>query len=96
MTARDRETSPLARDLLELLLVNADIASREKLPLCQDTGISVAFVSLGREVRIGGDLEEAIQEGIRQGYREGYLRNSVCDVLTRKNTGSNYRTWKDA
>lgn len=87
--ARDRETSPLAKDLLDLLLVNADIASREKMPVCQDTGISVVFVSIGSDLIIDGDLEAAVQEGIRQGYEEGYLRKSVCDPLTRKNTGTN-------
>jgi fumarate hydratase subunit alpha len=87
--ARDREESPLARDILELLLVNADIASREQMPVCQDTGVSVFFAEVGRELRIAGDLEAAIQAGVEQGYREGYLRMSVCDPLTRKNTGSN-------
>ena len=36
-----------------------------------------------------GSLEEAIQEGIRTGYGEGFLRKSVCDPVTRKNTGTN-------
>lgn len=87
--ARDKESSPLAKDLLDLLMVNADIASREQMPVCQDTGISVVFVSVGQEVVINGDLEEAVQEGVRRGYEEGYLRKSVCDPLTRKNTGTN-------
>ena len=87
--ARDNENSPLAKDLLDLLLVNADIASREKMPVCQDTGISVVFVSVGQDVWVNGDLEEAVQEGVRQGYDEGYLRKSVCDPLTRKNTNTN-------
>jgi fumarate hydratase subunit alpha len=89
VVARDRETAPLSRDLLELLLVNADIASREKLPVCQDTGISVFFAEVGRDLRIDGDLDAAIQEGVRQGYAEGFLRMSVCDPLTRMNTGTN-------
>jgi fumarate hydratase subunit alpha len=89
VVARDNESSPLAKDLLDLLLVNADIASREKMPVCQDTGISVVFVSVGQDAWINGDLEEAVQEGVRQGYDEGYLRKSVCDPLTRKNTGTN-------
>lgn len=89
VAARDRETSPLGKDLLDLLLVNADIASREKMPVCQDTGISVVFVSVGHDVRINGDLEGAVQEGVRLGYEEGYLRKSVCDPLTRENTGTN-------
>lgn len=87
--ARDREEAPLAKDILELLLVNADIASRENMPVCQDTGVSVFFVELGRELLVGGDLEQAIQDGVEQGYREGYLRMSVCDPLTRRNTGTN-------
>ena len=89
VAARDREVSPLAGDILDLLLVNADIASREKMPVCQDTGVSVFFVELGRELLVAGDLESAIQEGVRLGYRDGFLRMSVCDPLTRRNTTTN-------
>ncbi|GBE13014.1 L(+)-tartrate dehydratase subunit alpha [bacterium BMS3Bbin14] len=89
VAARDRETSPLARNVLELLMRNADIASRDEIPLCQDTGICTVFVTLGQEVHIAGDLGAAIQEGVRQGYEEGFLRKSVCDVMTRNNTGTN-------
>ncbi len=89
LAARDREISPLSRNILELLLTNSDIASREKIPVCQDTGIAVIFAFLGREARVGGDLAIAIQEGVRQGYSEGFLRMSVCDPLTRVNTMTN-------
>jgi fumarate hydratase subunit alpha len=89
VAARDRETSPLAENILDMLLLNADIASREMIPACQDTGICTIFVTLGQEVRIEGDLGEAIQDGVRQGYEEGYLRKSVCDPVTRQNTGTN-------
>jgi fumarate hydratase subunit alpha len=89
LAARDREKSPLAKNALEILVTNANIASREQIPVCQDTGIGVVFVSIGQEVNVEGNLEEAIQEGIRAGYDEGYLRKSVCDPVTRKNTGTN-------
>jgi len=89
LAARDRETSPLAKNVLELLLVNADIASREMIPACQDTGVCTVFITLGQDVSIRGDLERAVQEGIRAGYDEGFLRKSVCDPVTRKNTGTN-------
>jgi fumarate hydratase subunit alpha len=89
LAARDREKSPLAKNGLEILLTNADIASREQIPVCQDTGIGVVFVSVGQEVIVKGDLEQALQEGIRAGYEDGYLRKSVCDPVTRKNTGTN-------
>lgn len=89
LAARDREKSELAQNVLEVLLSNADIASRDRIPLCQDTGIAVVFVELGQDARINGSLDEAIQEGIRTGYEEGYLRKSVCDPLTRVNTLTN-------
>ncbi len=89
LAARDREESPLAKNGLEILIKNANIASRELIPVCQDTGIGVVFVSVGQEVNIEGNLEAAIQEGVRAGYEDGYLRKSVCDPVTRKNTGTN-------
>jgi fumarate hydratase subunit alpha len=89
LAARDREKSPLAKSGLEMLIINANIASRDQIPVCQDTGIAVVFVSIGQEVNVKGDLEGAIQEGIRAGYEDGYLRKSVCDPVTRKNTGTN-------
>ncbi len=89
LAARDREKSPLAKNALEMLVTNANIASREQIPICQDTGIGVVFVTIGQEVIVEGDLEQAIQEGIRAGYEDGYLRKSVCDPVTRKNTGTN-------
>lgn len=88
-TARNRETGELAGNILELLLTNAEIASRERIPVCQDTGTGILFLELGQEVHIRGDLNEALQEGVRLGYGEGYLRKSVCDPLTRQNTGTN-------
>lgn len=87
--ARDRETSPLAQNVLNILMVNADIASREKIPVCQDTGVAVVFVEIGQDIHVDGNLENAIQEGIKAGYEEGYLRKSICDPLTRVNTGTN-------
>jgi len=89
LAARDREQGELARHILDMLVTNADIASRERIPLCQDTGTGVVFLRLGQEVRIVGDLNAALQDGVKQGYEEGYLRKSVCDPLTRRNTGTN-------
>jgi fumarate hydratase subunit alpha len=49
----------------------------------------VVFVSVGNDLKVNGDLEEAVQDGVRRGYVDGYLRMSVCDPLTRKNTNTN-------
>lgn len=88
--ALEVEESPIGRDILERLIENARIAKDEQIPMCQDTGMAVVYLEAGQEVQfIGGSLEEAIQEGVRQGYTDGYLRKSMCDPITRKNTGDN-------
>lgn len=84
------ETSPVGKNILEKLVVNADIAKEERIPICQDTGYAVFFVEVGQEVYVDGNLTEAINEGVHQGYVDGYLRKSVvADPLDRVNTGDN-------
>ena len=79
-----------AKEILERIMENYEIADREDCPICQDTGVACVFVKLGQEVHIDGDLNEAIHEGVRRGYRDGYLRKSVVrDPLDRVNTGDN-------
>ncbi|MCL1853874.1 MAG: fumarate hydratase [Peptococcaceae bacterium] len=86
-----KETSALGRNALEQILENADIARREGLPICQDTGLAVFFVEIGQDVVVeGGELEEALHEGVRRGYHQGFLRQSVVDdPFLRRNTGDN-------
>ncbi len=87
---KEREISPLGKMVFEKILENAEIAEREKIPLCQDCGTAVVFVELGEDVKIvGGLLKDAINEGVAKGYKEGYLRKSMCDPLSRKNTQDN-------
>lgn len=84
------ERSASGREVLRQLLENADLARETGLPLCQDCGLAVFFVTLGEAVRLeGGSLGQAITDGMVRGYREGYLRKSSCDPFTRKNTGDN-------
>ena len=89
--AYEREEAGLSARVLGELIKNADIAQKEKMPICQDTGMAVFFVRLGQEVYIeGGLLADAISEGVRRGYQEGYLRKSVVlDPIRRGNTGDN-------
>ncbi len=89
-SAMKREESPIGRKVLSKILQNADIACRDAMPICQDTGLAVLFIETGQDVRIvGGDFRQALDEGIRQAYAEGYLRKSVCDPFTRTNTTDN-------
>ena len=84
------EESPTGKDCIEQLKENAAIATRDQVPICQDTGLAVVFVEIGQDLRVvGGNLDEAINEGVRQGYQDGYLRKSACHPFTRANTGDN-------
>jgi len=91
--ARKKEKSPVCRDVLDRILENVEIAGKEQIPLCQDTGAAVVFLELGQEVHVTkGDLYTAVTEGVRQGYDKGYLRKSIVSqpcfarVNTRYNT----------
>ncbi|TCX51086.1 fumarate hydratase [Dehalobacter sp. 12DCB1] len=85
------EESPQGREVLQQLLENAEIAGKENIPICQDTGMAVLFVEVGQDLHIiGGDLTGALNEGVRRGYEKGFLRKSIVkDPFNRINTGDN-------
>ncbi|WP_416337019.1 fumarate hydratase [Desulfitobacterium sp.] len=85
------EESPLGREVFARLIENAAIAHEERVPMCQDTGMTVIFVELGQDLHIeGGLLTDALNEGVRRGYEKGYLRKSVVnDPFERVNTQDN-------
>ena len=86
----EAENWPQAKEILERIIENYQIADEKAQPICQDTGVACVFVKIGQDVHVEGDLAEAIHEGVRQGYTEGYLRKSVVrDPLDRVNTGDN-------
>ncbi|MDR5588150.1 MULTISPECIES: fumarate hydratase [Clostridium] len=89
--SKDKETWNLAEDILDKIIINSEIADKEHMPMCQDTGMACVFVELGQDVHlIGGNLSEAINEGVKRGYEEGFLRKSVVnDPLRRINTNDN-------
>ena len=81
----------IAQSVLDKIIENFEIADRECVPICQDTGMACVFLEIGQDVHIvGGDLTVAVNEGVRKGYAEGYLRKSVvADPVRRGNTGDN-------
>ena len=90
-SSKQSEESELGVKILGQLEENLEIAGSDMIPICQDTGMAVFFVTIGQEVHIeGGSLSDAINEGVRRGYTEGYLRKSVVgDPLIRENTKDN-------
>ena len=76
--------------VLSDLIANEELAAKNKLPICQDTGMALVFLEIGQDVHIDGSIKDAVNEGVRQGYRDGHLRKSVVgDPLRRTNTGDN-------
>ena len=84
------ETWPQAKEILERITENYQIAEAQQQPICQDTGMACVFLKIGQDVHITGDLTEAVNKGVRRGYEEGFLRKSVVrDPLDRVNTRDN-------
>ena len=87
---RSQEDWAPAKEILDRIVENYQIAGDNDRPICQDTGMACVFLKIGQDVHISGDLRAAVDEGVRQGYAEGFLRKSVVrDPLDRVNTGDN-------
>lgn len=90
--AKESETSERSQLGLGMLLENARIAKEERIPICQDTGMTVIYLHVGQDVHFtDGSLKDAVNEAVREGFKNNYLRYSVVDdpVFDRKNTGDN-------
>lgn len=89
--AAENEDGKLGKQIMNQLIENMEIAAKEEIPICQDTGMAVFFVNVGQDLHIEGmNITDAINEGVRRGYTEGYLRKSVVkDPLIRENTKDN-------
>lgn len=84
------ESFDIAKNILDKIEENYQIADIDEVPICQDTGLACVFLEIGQEVHIDGNLKDAVDEGVRQGYTEGFLRKScVKDPIDRVNTGDN-------
>jgi len=86
-----KETSKIAKNVLNVLIENAGIAKNELIPICQDTGLAIVFAEIGQDVHVvGGDLKEAINNGIKNAVKKAFLRASVVgDPFDRINTKDN-------
>lgn len=89
-TAKTTETDSLPISIFSVMEENLNAAKELKIPICQDTGMAVVFIEMGRDVHLNCNLTDAVNEGIRRGYKNGFLRFSVVrDPLLRENTGDN-------
>lgn len=87
---RDKEKWPLAKETITTIIDNDNLAERDSVPMCQDTGMVICFVKIGQDVHVDGSINDAINEAVREAYTEGYLRKSVVkDPINRVNTKDN-------
>ena len=91
VAAREAETNPRGRIVLDQLLENAAIAAADRVPLCQDTGTVWVCLEIGSNVIVSGDVFSGVNVAVARAYEEAKLRNSlVCDAMfNRANTGNN-------
>jgi fumarate hydratase class I len=93
--AYEKEASPAAKDAIAQILTNSRMCAEGKRPLCQDTGIVVAFVKIGMQARFEGDMtvEQMVNEGVHRAYLhpDNTLRASIVNdpAGARKNTKDN-------
>lgn len=87
--ARKSENNKIACGILDDIIKNDTLASKEMIPMCQDTGIVVVFAKIGYDILFNCDLYDAINSGVSKAYNDFYLRKSVADPLSRINTKDN-------
>ena len=93
--AYQKEESPAAKDAMAQILVNSRMAAEGHRPICQDTGIAIAFIKVGMDVRWDTrlSLEQLVNEGVRRAYtdKDNPLRASMLADPDgkRKSTGDN-------
>lgn len=87
--ALNKESNSRGRMILKQLIENVKFAKLDRVALCQDTGMPMVFVDIGKGVDVSGvDWTRAVNQGVEDGYRRGYLRNSIVkDPLRRTGSG---------
>jgi fumarate hydratase subunit alpha len=86
--AHGRETDPTARAQIEAILENIELAAMRKVPICQDTGILIFFVEIGRACTINFDIKDAIRAGVEKATEIIPLRPNAVHPVTREPSGN--------
>ncbi|ENN95883.1 fumarate hydratase [Methanocaldococcus villosus KIN24-T80] len=88
--AYERESSKLAKDTLKAILENIEIAERKRIPLCQDTGVPIVYLKIGKGIESDKifDIIKEIEKGVEIATKLVPLRPNVVNPITRKNLGN--------
>ncbi|MCJ7794775.1 MAG: fumarate hydratase [Methanoregulaceae archaeon] len=87
--AAAKETNPVAKGEFANIVKNIALAEKLLVPLCQDTGVPVVYLTLPPDVPLTAGIFEAVANGVRTATQQIPLRPNVVDPLTRRNTGDN-------
>lgn len=88
-SAYETEENEMAKTNLENILNNIEASEKNQVPMCQDTGLPVFFVELGRDFDLDFDLYMAIRDGVVRATREVPIRPNSVHPLSRENSGDN-------
>jgi fumarate hydratase subunit alpha len=83
------ERGTVARRELRNILENIALAGERQVPICQDTGVPVVYLTLPPDIPFTPALNDAAREGVRRATASIPLRPNVVDPLTRENTHDN-------
>ena len=86
--AHQRETNPTAKEQIKTILENIHLASERNAPICQDTGILIFFVEIGRKCVLDFDIRDAICDGVRKATEIIPLRPNAVHPITRESSGN--------
>ena len=89
--SKEKETNKTAKNIFCDMCKNLEIARKNEIPICQDTGMAVLFIEIGQDVHfINGSLNDAINNGVKKAYVDGKMRCSIVkDPILRGNTNDN-------
>jgi len=84
---REKETSVLAKKVMESIEQNLEIAEKKNLPLCEDTGIPIFFIEIPKSFN-QNEIKERILKATEIATEKNFLRPNAVDCLTQKNSGN--------
>jgi len=83
------ERDEIARSELATILENIALAEERQVPICQDTGVPVVYITLPPDIPLTPEIFDGVREGVRRATAAVPLRPNVVDPITRRNTGDN-------
>ena len=83
------ETNQTARNQLEAILENIKLAKEHSIPICQDTGIQIFYVTVGHNFPLLGRIQEILEKAVKRATKEIPLRPNTVDPILQTNPGDN-------